>query len=91
MKVYQKHIPEHHQAAEEIAVLLDRKRSDYGVNNIRKFGSTGCLVRASDKIERLISLTWGQDRQPNYESLEDTWLDLAGYALLGLIELRGGR
>jgi hypothetical protein len=78
----------HHQIAKEIADLLDKKRTDYGTENIKKFGSHGVLIRVSDKVERLINL---QDKEPNFESLEDTWKDIAGYAILGLIELREGR
>ena len=80
------YILDHHLVAEEIAALLDSKRADYGVDNIKKFGSLGCLIRASDKIERLINL---RDKPANHK--EDTWLDLAGYAVLGLIESRAGR
>jgi len=65
-------LAEHQLIAEEVAALLDRKRQDYGVDNIRKFG-------------------WKNDKEPRYEAVEDTWLDLAGYAMLGLAELRSGR
>lgn len=81
----------HHQIAKEIADLLDKKRKDYGTENIKKFGTKGVLVRVSDKVERLINLTWETDKEPNFESVEDTWKDIAGYAILGLIELREGR
>ena len=80
----------HHAVAEEIACLLDRKRQDYGTGNIRKFGSYGVLVRVSDKVERLINLS-KRDGSPNFESVDDTWKDIAGYAILALIELREGR
>jgi len=80
------YILEHHMICDEVAKLLDAKRHDYGVDNIKKFGSLGCLIRASDKIERLINL---RDKPANHK--EDTWLDLAGYAVLGLIESRAGR
>lgn len=79
------------QIANEIVDLLDKKRHDYGTNNITKFGSKGVLVRVSDKVERLITLTWESDKEPNFESVEDTWKDIAGYAILALIELREGR
>ena len=80
------YILEHHLICDEIAKLLDAKRNDYGTDNIKKFGSLGCLIRASDKVERLITL---RDKPANHK--EDTWLDLAGYAVLGLIESRAGR
>lgn len=78
----------HHQIAKEIADLLDKKHADYGDNNIIKFGTKGVLVRVNDKVERLINLTWNNDKEPKFESVEDTWKDIAGYAILALIELR---
>lgn len=84
------YITEHHKIALEIAELLDQKRQDYGTENIKKFGSYGVLVRVSDKVERLINLS-KRDDTPNFESVEDTWRDIAGYAILALIELREGR
>ena len=84
------YITEHHKIALEIAELLDQKRQDYGTENIKKFGSHGVLVRVSDKVERLINLS-KRNNKPNFESVEDTWRDIAGYAILALIELREGR
>ena len=81
---------QHHAIAEEIATLLDQKRADYGSENIKKFGSQGVLVRVSDKVERLINLS-RKGGEVNFESVEDTWRDIAGYAILALIELREGR
>ena len=81
---------DHHKIALEIVELLDRKRADYGTENIKKFGSYGVLVRVSDKVERLINLSKRNDK-PNFESIEDSWRDIAGYAILALIELREGR
>ena len=81
---------DHHKIALEIAELLDQKRQDYGTENIKKFGSYGVLVRVSDKVERLINLSKRNDT-PNFESIEDSWRDIAGYAILALIELREGR
>ena len=53
----------------------------------------GCLVRLSDKVTRIYNLTSKYDN-PEYkdaislESLEDTLLDLANYAILCLILLK---
>ncbi len=84
------YVADHYKIALEIVELLDRKRADYGTENIKKFGSYGVLVRVSDKVERLINLSKRNDK-PNFESVEDTWRDIAGYAILALIELREGR
>ena len=78
----------YYTVAHEIAELLEKKQADYGNNNIIKFGTKGVLVRVNDKVERLINLTWNNDKEPKFESVEDTWKDIAGYAILALIELR---
>lgn len=71
----------------EIGVLLSRKRRDYGPGNIPRFGEKGVVVRLFDKAERLVSLVW-ENKAPNFESVEDTWKDVIGYGILGLMEAR---
>lgn len=68
--------------------MLDKKQQDYGPNNIAKFGLQGCVVRASDKIERLIHLgkTGGT---PKFESVEDSLRDMSNYGVIGLLCARG--
>lgn len=58
-----------------------KKNRDYGPNNIAKFGEYGVLIRSNDKLERLINL-YNTGRQPENESIDDTWLDLANYGLI---------
>ena len=41
-------------------------------------------IRLSDKLSRIASLVKQRKLKENDESLEDTLLDLAGYAVLGL-------
>lgn len=67
-------------ALENVA-LLNRKHRDYSAENITAFGEFGVLVRVNDKICRLKNLlTVGME--PKNESVEDSWLDLANYALI---------
>lgn len=66
--------------------LLDRKHSDYGPGNIAAFGEFGITVRLSDKVERLKNLMKMQT--PKNESLEDTFVDVSNYGLLGQLVLR---
>lgn len=68
---------------DSIAVLLTQKRQDYGTENLDKFGEFGILVRISDKVERLRNLL-ASGKEPNFESIDDTWRDVAGYAVLAL-------
>lgn len=72
----------------EMRAVIISKNEDYGPGNIAAFGELGVLVRASDKIERLKTLLV-RKRQPNYEGIDDTWLDLANYGVIAQMVRRG--
>jgi hypothetical protein len=75
--------------AHHIAETVIKKQKDYGPNNIRRspYGpQQGLVVRLYDKIARLANLT-GQNKNPENESLRDTFIDIAGYAIIGLMIL----
>lgn len=66
------------------------KNHDYGSSfdkTWEEYGMTSLLVRLSDKLNRLKSLAVNQ-QQVKSESVEDTLIDLANYAILGVIKLR---
>ncbi len=67
---------------------LDKKQQDYGAGNIADFGELGVLVRANDKIARLKNLI-NSNKNANFESVSDTWLDLANYSLIGAMVHHG--
>lgn len=71
--------------ADDIVTLLGKKRADYGQNNIKD--EAGILVRLDDKVSRLKSLYNNQDGIGAVvtESLDDTWIDVAGYAIIALL------
>lgn len=77
--------------ANEIVDLLNRKRQDYGdpQRTLGRFGLLGIAIRLNDKMERLINLTTTKTDKPNFESIEDTLKDIAGYAILGLALMKG--
>ncbi len=66
-------------------LLMDRKQIDYGSSNIAKFGASGCLIRMSDKFERLCNLTKSKRRKPANESIQDSYRDLSNYAIIALM------
>lgn len=72
----------------ELVEIFDTKQSDYGPENITRTGEFGVVVRASDKVERLLHLL-GNGKEPNHETIEDSWKDLANYAVIGLMVHRG--
>ena len=68
----------------EIAHTVAEKHHDYGPDNINIFKEQGLVVRMWDKLGRLKHLFW-TDTRPNQESVEDSFKDVAGYALIGLM------
>jgi hypothetical protein len=63
---------------------LVRKQSDYGPENIARFGTTGLVVRMHDKIARLENLT-SNLKNPWNESMIDNFMDVIGYAAVGIL------
>jgi hypothetical protein len=63
--------------------VMDTKQQDYGSNNISAFGEFGVLVRLNDKIERLKNL----NKMPSVknEAIDDTYLDIANYAVIAML------
>lgn len=75
----------------ELFNILVTKHADYGPLNIAHApggAMNGLLVRMHDKMARLKNLTYN-NATPNYESIEDTLIDLANYAIIGLLVQRG--
>ena len=75
----------------ELATTMIRKHADYGPMNISGAPGgpmNGLRVRMYDKLARLNNLIDTGDT-PNYESIEDSLLDLANYAIIGLLVQRG--
>lgn len=76
---------------EELQNILFKKHADYGPMNIAGAPGgpmNGLRVRMYDKLARLNNLVDTGDT-PNYESIEDTLIDLANYAIIGLLVQRG--
>ena len=73
---------------DKVRDLLIRKNHDYGdsfAQQYEKYGLQSALIRMDDKMRRLETLADGEQAQVA-ESIEDTLMDLAGYALLALVE-----
>jgi hypothetical protein len=86
------------ETEKEIAAIIDglkdlliRKHRDYGTRNLDEFGSYGILIRVSDKRQRLMNLMKKDTTPEVNESLEDTWLDIAGYAIQAVRYTRRGK
>lgn len=76
---------------DQLLNILVSKQIDYGPLNVWNApgGATnGLMVRMSDKIERLKNLIYNSI-EPNNEALEDSFADLANYAIIALMVERG--
>lgn len=80
-----------HQTFKELEALLLQKHKDYGPRNISDAPGgalNGLRVRMHDKLARINNLYY-KSTKPANESLEDSFIDLANYAIIGLLVLRG--
>jgi len=76
---------------DEIGNLLITKQADYGpgnINNAHGGPINGLLVRIGDKFERLKNL-YKSGTVPNHEPIEDSFKDMANYAVIALMVERG--
>lgn len=75
----------------ELGDLLLSKHLDYGPKNITDAPGgpiNGLRVRMHDKLARINNL-FDSGASPEHESLEDSFKDMANYAIIGLLVLRG--
>lgn len=92
------------EQSKEFELILDdlfqmhkKKTADYSAWNIKGAGEQGVAVRLWDKTARLMNLMgwdigtgkWSQPKEPKNESVDDTLMDLASYAIIMIILRRG--
>lgn len=76
---------------DELRDLLLKKHADYGSKNISQSPGgalNGLRVRMWDKQARINNLV-DSGAEPENESLRDSFVDLANYAIIGLLVLDG--
>ena len=87
---------EFRQIQKEMYWMFAAKHMDYGLNNIslggdlnnasdKKFSLTGLAIRLTDKISRLKNLLLNGKNFVKGEGMEDTFLDVANYGIIGLL------
>jgi hypothetical protein len=69
--------------------IFQDRQLKYGPNNIAKRREKGLITRIDDKLTRLARVYLEGSTDMPDESIEDTWIDLANYALIGLLCHRG--
>ena len=100
IKVFETEYPElssEFQAIQkEMYETFAAKHMDYGLQNIslggdltketdKKFSLTGLAIRLTDKISRLRNLLTNGKNFVKGEGMEDTFLDVANYGIIGLL------
>lgn len=73
----------------EMLETYKAKNADYGDSfskSYQEFGLTAPVVRISDKVERLKALSKA-DAKVKDESIRDTLIDLANYAIMTAVEM----
>ena len=85
-------VARHLEIVKTLNQLYDSKDQDYGNSfgeTYQKLGIISAITRISDKYNRLISLTTKpeEERKVKDESIKDTFLDLANYCIMTVIEM----
>ncbi len=65
-----------------------KKHKDYGKGNILDMGELGIAFRISEKFNRIKHLLMSGNK-PTNESVEDSWIDIAVYAIIAVLLKRG--
>jgi hypothetical protein len=99
--IFEKEYPELSKEFKQIQIemyaMFAAKHMDYGLNNIalggdivnnsddKQFSLTGLCIRLTDKISRLKNLLINGRSFVEGEGMEDTFIDIANYGIIGLL------
>ena len=87
---FEKNPVTHEFICDELYETYKKKNADYEnsfANSLDKHGLIAGIVRMDDKMSRLISLNSKNEQQVMDESLRDTLMDLANYAIMSVMWL----
>lgn len=82
-------VEKHAQICKSLNELYSRKNADYGDSfgkSFKEYGLTMSCIRLEDKLNRIKALS-KQVAQVSDESITDTLMDLANYAIMTLVEM----
>lgn len=83
-------VEKHKQICEELNALYAKKNHDYGDSFHISFVEEGMSmprIRLGDKFNRFKNLSRGSKQEVNDESIRDTLIDLANYAIMTILEM----
>lgn len=71
----------------DLKETMIKRQQKYGSGNINQFGEMGVVVRLGDKFNRLKTRYMDHETPPEFddESVDDTWVDVANYAIIALM------
>ena len=72
----------------QLLTTFIRKHKDYGKDNILDTGEMGIIFRVNDKVNRLKNLQ-KNNKEPENESIDETWIDIAVYAVIAILYRKG--
>lgn len=85
-------VAHHRMICDEINELYAKKNHDYGdsfAQSFREEGMAMVRIRLGDKFNRLKALTRVGEQKVADESIRDTLIDLANYAIMTVLEMEG--
>ena len=68
--------------------IFIKKHKDYGKENILEIGELGIAFRINEKVSRLKNLITS-NKKPVNENIEDSWYDIAVYAIIAMLYKKG--
>ena len=80
----------HKEICTEINELYAKKNHDYGDSFHQTYVEEGMAmarIRLGDKFNRFKTLSRGNEQKVNDESIRDTLIDLANYAIMTVLEM----
>ena len=83
-------VEKHKKICQELTDLYAKKNHDYGDSFHKSFCEEGMAmprIRLGDKYNRFKTLSRGHKQEVNDESIRDTLLDLANYAIMTVLEM----
>lgn len=83
-------VERHKHICDEINALYAKKNHDYGDSFHQTFVEEGMAmsrIRLGDKLSRFKTLSKKAEQQVKDESLRDTLIDLANYAIMTVLEM----
>lgn len=76
------------KTCDELLTMFLKKHKDYGKGNVLDMGELGIAFRISEKFNRVKHLLM-KGKKPENESLYETWIDIAVYAVIGALFRKG--